>query len=619
MRWRRSESRRIGRWPRALMIAVMMTAALLSVSALGEELPVVVDEPLELPEINLERAQQALIEMGYLEGKADGLYGPKTADALFHFQEKQGMAPTGSLDGLTMAALEQAWVTHAENSRIQKRLIELGYLSGGADGIFGPRSEQALELFRTMSGLDASLSREDVIAALFAADASALPAAVAPGEKGAAVEALQSALARLGFLEGGIDGIYGKDTAAGVKRFQQHLLAQNIGQAYGVEATGEAASTTLFILYDPEYSSYLSDVGAGDAGNEAVRVVNRLNRLGYMDVTKVSSMDDYALEALKMFQRAAGLEPKDVADRATVAALFSDDAPMADHYVPHAVALGDTGRAVRDLEDALVRTGMMIKLPNGSYDEDVQNAVKALYAYLGGADSDAARPYANDAHLSVEAQAALQNGLLQPVDADRLKKSASAARRVQRRLHTLYYLSADEIDGQMGSKTRKAISAFQAANGLEENGSADAAVQALLFSDDAKPSPLPYRVEISIRDQKMDIYALRDGEYARIKQFVCSTGLKNSTPRGIFLGGFPVNRWHYFAGFNCWAQYSFEVVGNIMIHSVIYNSNDENTLRTGSVDALGSPASHGCIRLQVEDAKWLYENCKRGSLVIVIR
>ena len=52
---------------------------------------------------------------------------------------------------------------------------------------------------------------------------------------------------------------------------------------------------------------------------------------------------------------------------------------------------------------------------------------------------------------------------------------------------------------------------------------------------------------------------------------------------------------------------------------MLYSKQDESALRNGSVWSLGTPASHGCIRLQVEDAKWLFENCKRGSLVIVIR
>ena len=56
-----------------------------------------------------------------------------------------------------------------------------------------------------------------------------------------------------------------------------------------------------------------------------------------------------------------------------------------------------------------------------------------------------------------------------------------------------------------------------------------------------------------------------------------------------------------------------------MVQSVIYSSNSESSLRSNSVYALGSPASHGCIRLRVPDAKWLFEHCSKGSLVIIIR
>jgi len=55
-----------------------------------------------------------------------------------------------------------------------------------------------------------------------------------------------------------------------------------------------------------------------------------------------------------------------------------------------------------------------------------------------------------------------------------------------------------------------------------------------------------------------------------------------------------------------------------MFHSVLYSEKDTSTLREGSVYALGSPASHGCIRLSVKNAKWLFEHCKRGTVVIVI-
>ena len=109
-----------------------------------------------------------------------------------------------------------------------------------------------------------------------------------------------------------------------------------------------------------------------------------------------------------------------------------------------------------------------------------------------------------------------------------------------------------------------------------------------------------------------------DGEYEQTHEFICSTGVGNSTPRGVFLNGFPANYWHHFEKFDCWAKYSFEIEGDIMFHSVIFNANDESTVRMNSVYALGSKASHGCIRLKVEDAKWLFEHCKRGKLIIVI-
>ena len=103
-----------------------------------------------------------------------------------------------------------------------------------------------------------------------------------------------------------------------------------------------------------------------------------------------------------------------------------------------------------------------------------------------------------------------------------------------------------------------------------------------------------------------------------MQTFICSTGLGNLTPRGVFLDGFPVNVWHHFEKFDCWAKYSFVVEGDIMFHSVLFDKDDDKTLREGSHYALGQKASHGCIRLKVKDARWLFTNCKRGTLVILI-
>ena len=50
---------------------------------------------------------------------------------------------------------------------------------------------------------------------------------------------------------------------------------------------------------------------------------------------------------------------------------------------------------------------------------------------------------------------------------------------------------------------------------------------------------------------------------------------------------------------------------------MLYDEPDTSTLRYGSVWALGQKASHGCIRLRVEDAKWIYQNCESGTVVVI--
>ena len=98
----------------------------------------------------------------------------------------------------------------------------------------------------------------------------------------------------------------------------------------------------------------------------------------------------------------------------------------------------------------------------------------------------------------------------------------------------------------------------------------------------------------------------------------CSTG-KNATPtpKGTFQNGTgPGARWHYFKKFKCWAQYAYYIEGDIMFHSVLYKEKD-GPVTQSSVNNLGRKASHGCIRLSVEDAKWIHQNCPRNTMIIV--
>ena len=100
---------------------------------------------------------------------------------------------------------------------------------------------------------------------------------------------------------------------------------------------------------------------------------------------------------------------------------------------------------------------------------------------------------------------------------------------------------------------------------------------------------------------------------------VCSTGKDATpTPKGTFTTTSPVARWGYFPKYDVWGQYLYRINGSILFHSVLYTDSNESSLIAGSLYKLGTKASHGCVRLSVDDAKWIYTNCPAGTTVKVV-
>lgn len=605
-----------------LMICILSLAALTclaeeAVSASGEEtatdgeweIGAVIGGSLEIldgDEDAVREAQRCLSNLGYYSGSADGKYGKRTEKAIRAFQFQCALSETGHLDAYTYSLLKEYSSENINAKTIQQRLIDLGYLRGAADGKFGEKSAGAVKIFQRVNHLDITGNTDaETIIALFSDQAIALPDPLSAGDKGEDVAMLQNDLRRYGFLSEDSDGEYGKSTADAVRAFQEHLNAQGIS----VDINGDATPLTLYCLYSEDYSSYLRDITPGMADREVERVELRLKALGYLDGDADDTFDDYAGVALRMFQRRADLDFDDVANRRTIDALFAAGAPEAEHCAPHEISSGDSGLAVRDVQNALVAGGFTIDTPDGSFGPALEKALERAADYLGEGDSPT--------HLTAETVEALQDGPLAFLWYN--AASEADALRLQRRLYSLFYLQEDGIDGKVGGGTLSALHDFQAANGLPRSG-VDQATTSVLFSADAIAKLYPYRVEVSIDRQVVEVWALNDENgYDLAQTFTCSTGLHDSTPRGVFPNGHPVNRWHYFKKFNCWAQYSFKIVDDIMFHSVIYGSKNENSLRKSSQRNLGSPASHGCVRLSVEDARWLFEHCKRGTVVVVIR
>ena len=94
------------------------------------------------------------------------------------------------------------------------------------------------------------------------------------------------------------------------------------------------------------------------------------------------------------------------------------------------------------------------------------------------------------------------------------------------------------------------------------------------------------------------------------RSFACSPGAY-STP--TVKGQFTVQSkgYSFGSGFTCY--YYTQFYGNYLFHSVLYYQGTRNILD----GRLGMHLSHGCVRLQIDNAKWIYNNIPRGTKVVV--
>lgn len=100
------------------------------------------------------------------------------------------------------------------------------------------------------------------------------------------------------------------------------------------------------------------------------------------------------------------------------------------------------------------------------------------------------------------------------------------------------------------------------------------------------------------------------------KSMACSTGKYiNNTPLGTFKVSSRYT-WRLMVD-GTHSQYATRFYGGILFHSVPCYSPHKNQLEYEEFNKLGSPASLGCVRLNVQDAKWIYDNCPYGTTVIV--
>ena len=130
------------------------------------------------------------------------------------------------------------------------------------------------------------------------AQAETLPT-LTVGAKGAQVRQLQQRLNDLGFLESVVDGAYGKQTAAAVRRAQQWLKEQG----HTLDADGVAGPATLTLLYDDKVISPRLDLTTGARGARVTKLQNRLYDLNFLEGQADGRFGPQTEQALRALQK----------------------------------------------------------------------------------------------------------------------------------------------------------------------------------------------------------------------------------------------------------------------------------------------------------------------------
>lgn len=122
-----------------------------------------------------------------------------------------------------------------------------------------------------------------------------------------------------------------------------------------------------------------------------------------------------------------------------------------------------------------------------------------------------------------------------------------------------------------------------------------------------------YLIYVDTNTQTTNVYTGSKNKWNLKKSMKCSTGVKDKeTPSGVYT---VQNRdeWFFSEKYRQGGKYWVQFDGDYLFHSLPYDKDKQTVLDT----KLGTPASHGCIRLSLEDSKWLYDNVTKSTKVII--
>ena len=126
-------------------------------------------------------------------------------------------------------------------------------------------------------------------------------------------------------------------------------------------------------------------------------------------------------------------------------------------------------------------------------------------------------------------------------------------------------------------------------------------------------STTSYFINVNLANQKTYIYKGKPDNWKLVRTCPCSTGISGEdTPSGSFSSK-EKGDWFFSDKYEQGGKYWTQITGDILFHSVPF-AKDKTTVLDYTMN---KPSSHGCIRLSIDDAKWIYTNIPKGSKIII--
>ena len=469
--------------------------------------------------------QSALIELGFLSGKADGKYGAKTAKAVADFQKKNGLQDSACADAATQGLLFEGTCVDSKGRSRKVTVVP------------------------TIEGFP-----------------------VSSGKTGQLVSDIQSALTVLSYFTGKIDGIYGSSTVTAVKTFQSknNLKVTGIAdaQAQSIMFNNKAVSASATATPKPTATPVPNVIGWENGASSGAQYPFLTTVTDSVNLRKkASTSSERILTVPKGASVAVNALSGDFAYVTYQASKKSYDGYVMTQYVDipaiylggkelaedeaaqknySSISQGSSGDAVSALQEALRELGFYAKAASGTYDASTVTAVKDFQRKNGLLQTGIATPELQK--LIFEGKPLNANGarvavaVLPPIDGVTMRTGDTGYQvsELQEALKRLGYYTG-EINGTYDTATFVAVKRFQEASRLTVDGVAGPKVLAALNPvvdptqvpeiqlAAATPTPAPITAD--------NMVVLRRGTrgmaVTRLQERLVSLGYYSITPDGI--------------------------------------------------------------------------------------